>query len=267
MIKKMGLCFTALMIFFGIAACAKENEAAPEKKQPRETAVSAYIDKHYLAKDGLIIDYQGVKNPHYLSESVGLYMEYLVLVNDSARFHKLYQALERELAVEDGSKIFIKWEKGANVHVGAFIDDLRIYQALVEASRNFSYPDYADFADRLIAAEKKYGTNRNGPVDFFDFDTKQQAKTLHLSYYKVKAMKQAGFAKTDFDPLKNVPAAPFFAEIYQNKHYETTGTEVNMIDQMLIANQFFLLTGGEKSEIRSVSIRTMGAIGTCLRSV
>lgn len=45
------------------------------------------------------------KEPHYLAESIGLYMEYLVEVNDSAEFQKQVALLQKNFITEDN---FIK---------------------------------------------------------------------------------------------------------------------------------------------------------------
>ncbi|WP_088808562.1 MULTISPECIES: glycoside transferase [Listeria] len=232
MFKKL---FLLTLIAF-LAGCA---QSPPKETTPKKANVEKHVATNYLAENGLIADYKVSKNANYLSESIGLYMQYLVLNNDSQTFHSLFTAMQNELLTE---QTFIKWKMGNGITTNAFIDDMRIYEALQAASDQFNYPPYADFANKIAVSWKKYGLGNQTPRDFFDFKTKEKAKTLHLSYYNSTAMKEAGFDKAAFKPLENAVASPFFDEIFQDGRYETTGNEVNMIDQMLIAIQYVTLT-------------------------
>lgn len=223
--------FLAAMIF--LLSYTEKSILAPSPLKAASPVIQ-HIESQYKMTDGLIVSYAQT-NTQKLSESVGLYMDYLLLTKDRERFYSLFQALQQELTVREGDYIFIKWEKGADVHVNALIDDLRIFEALQKASHLFHYPPYEAFAKQLIHGEQKYGMRESLPVDFFDFKTKRQADTLHLSYYKVLAMQNAHFKREAFAPLEHVKAEPFFPEVYRNGAYETSGNEVNMIDQLLIA--------------------------------
>ncbi len=225
-----------LILLTFLAGCTQNP---PAKTEPEFSDVEEHVKANYLAENGLIADYKVSKNTKYLSESIGLYMQYLVLNNDSLTFNTLFTAMQNELLVD---QTFIKWKMGDDVTTNAFIDDMRIYEALQEASAKFHYPKYEEFANKIAVSWKKYGLVNQTPRDFFDFKTKEKAETLHLSYYNSVAMKKAGFDEISFTPLENAVASPFFDEIFENGRYKTTGNQVNMIDQMLIAIQYVTLT-------------------------
>lgn len=235
MYKKLIPVFALLLL----VSCGQSSGDLPAKTNPKSQTVETHVTENYLAKNGLIADYKNAKEPQYLSESIGLYMNYLVLNHDSQSFHALYLATKKELAFK---KNFIKWKWGEEVTTNAFIDDMRLYSALHMASKQFHFPDYDKFASQIASNWKKYGVTDGVPVDFFDFKTKEKAKTLHLSYYNNSAMREIGFSEAAYEPLKKVQATPFFDEIFQDGSYQTTGNEVNMIDQMLIAIEYKRVT-------------------------
>lgn len=85
------------------------------------------------------MDYKNAQEPHYLAESIGLYMEYLVEVNDSKTFQEQVSHLEKNFITEDN---FIKWEATDATTTNAIVDDFRITEALYQASEKFSFPSY-----------------------------------------------------------------------------------------------------------------------------
>lgn len=160
----------------------KKTVSAPKETTPTSTSVQTYVKENYTAKNGLIVDYKNAQEPHYLAESIGLYMEYLVEVNDSKTFQEQVSHLEKNFITEDN---FIKWEATDATTTNAIVDDFRITEALYQASEKFSFPSYKKMADKILANTKKYSAEQGVPVDFYDFVHKKKADTLHLSYLNI----------------------------------------------------------------------------------
>ncbi|EMG29141.1 hypothetical protein [Listeria fleischmannii] len=81
-----------------LVSCGQSSGGLPAKTNPKSQTVETHVTENYLAQNGLIADYKNSKEPQYLSESIGLYMNYLVLNHDSETFHTLYKATKEELA-------------------------------------------------------------------------------------------------------------------------------------------------------------------------
>lgn len=216
---------------------AKKQTTKPKETTPISTSVQKYVEQNYTAKNGLIINYKNASEPHYLAESIGLYMEYLVEVNDSANFQKQVDLLQKNFITNDN---FVKWEATKTTTTNAIVDDFRIAEALREASEKFEYPAYKKLATTLSKNTKKYSSKKEIPVDFYDFVHQETANTLHLSYLNIPAMKKANYPKSAYQPIQSVQATPFFTEVFQNGQFQYADSqEVNMIDQMLIAIAYY----------------------------
>ncbi|HBM4133940.1 TPA: glycoside transferase, partial [Listeria innocua] len=68
-------------VYFFLRPEQKDTLSAPKETKPTSSSVQTYVKENYMTKNGLIIDYKNAQEPHYLAESIGLYMEYLVEVN------------------------------------------------------------------------------------------------------------------------------------------------------------------------------------------
>lgn len=113
-----------------------------------------------------------------LSESQGLIMEYAVSVKNKELFNSAYNYAENYL-YEDGLFKWYSSEEG-DAQSNAFLDDLRIYGALLEAQEIWGgyKKDIEEIGDALI----KYNFDEEYPVDFFDFKQKSKSKEFYLCY-------------------------------------------------------------------------------------
>lgn len=224
-------------LYFSLRTEPKETVSAPKETTPTSTTVQKYVKENYTAKNGLIIDYKNAQEPHYLAESIGLYMEYLVEVNDSKTFQEQVTSLQKNFITNDN---FIKWEATDSTTTNAIVDDFRITDALYQASDKFEHDAYKKLADKLLTDTKKYSAVQGTPVDFYDFVHKKKADTLHLSYLNIEAMQQINYRDKAYLPIQTVNAEPFFTEVFQNGQFHyADANEVNMIDQMLIAITYY----------------------------
>ncbi|MCL2398931.1 MAG: hypothetical protein FWC91_04185 [Defluviitaleaceae bacterium] len=225
-----------LLIFAGIfVACSYfyYNEVPANE-------VVAHIEANYMDSRGIVLNYKDATTPQYLSESIGLYMQYLLEIRDMDRFREQVDLLLKHFAVEVNDYLFIKWELGERTTVGALIDDLRIAWILNKASQTFDEPFYLQLADRIITTIKSTMIVDNRMVDFFDWHYSIAKNQLFMSYYIVEAMELYDFPDYVYEPLEALTADPFFKEVYINGElFVADEQEVNMIDQSLIATAYF----------------------------
>ena len=225
----------------------------------------------YLSENGLILNYKNAKNPQYLSESLGLYMQYLLGTGDYEGFRRQVDIFLEHFAVFKGDHkddylfltgnpiqlvsdtnqlngastdayLFVKWEIGENTTVGALIDDLRIAWVLHAAGLALGDEYYIYLSDMIISTIKEFMIVDDRLVDFFDWHYNIAKDQLFLSYYIIEAMGEdvGDFPHYVFEPLEALVADPFFDEIYENGRFLTASEhEVNMIDQSLIAIAYF----------------------------
>ena len=197
-----------------------------------------HIEKNYMDHRGIVLNYKNAVNPQYLSESMGLYMQYLLESDDAERFGQQVDILLEYFVVAVDDFLFIRWELGENTTVGAFIDDLRIAWVLGNAAVSFGEERYYDLSDKILNTIKNTMIVDGRPADFFDWHYNIPKDQFFLSYYIIPAM--GSFPDSVFVPLEQLSASPFFFEIYINGEFAIASEEeINMIDQSLIAVAYF----------------------------
>ncbi|GGK37118.1 hypothetical protein GCM10010965_32460 [Caldalkalibacillus thermarum] len=98
------------------------------------------VEQYYTAENGLIRAYGIPDNETFLSESIGLYMQYLLLAGEKERFDRQYNLLLNHFLAEADGEVFIQWKIGDTISTNSLVDDLRIIQVLTEAGHQFSEP-------------------------------------------------------------------------------------------------------------------------------
>lgn len=196
-------------------------------------SVQEQIEQNYTDADGLLHAYPEDPNSEYLSESIGLYLEYLLLVEDEENFSAQYEILKTQFLVQDNDLHFIRWRLKENATVNALIDDIRIISALDRAAITFGNKTYSELADKLATTLSQVQTQDDILVDFYDWQLELPAERLTLSYADSHPAIPAGsFA---------LPERQADAEVFSPEYYDTaagkyvSSNEVHMIDQLLIA--------------------------------
>ena len=196
-------------------------------------SVQTLVAQNYTDADGLIHAYPGDRDSEYLSESIGLYMEYLLLVQDEQTFSQQYDILKEHFLVQENEFHFIRWRLKENATVNALIDDIRILSALEGAAETFGNEEYRELSIMLSEAISSVQVQDTHTVDFYDWPLALPAQRMTLSY----ADDNQAITAESFELLENADDANvFFAEFYDtaaNKYI--SGSEVHMIDQLLIA--------------------------------
>ena len=208
---------------------------------------SEYVQLHveqYYTVNGLIYNFKQAANPEVLSESIGLYMQYLVVAHDAARFAAQVQILEEHFIVREHGYTFVRWKLGDHITVSAVIDDLRLAKALTVAADRFNEPSYHALAVEIIESIQANMLIDGRLRDFYDWHYRLAYGEFFLSYFIVPVMTHFGFPDAVFEPLEGLVGTPFFLERYvDGAVLPANPVEVNMIDQTLIAIAFYKRVG------------------------
>lgn len=205
-----------------------------------------FIVRHLLHEDGTIrtnLDKQEGDNLA-LSESLGLWMEYLVMKKDNDRFHEAYETLLDTFLLKEG---LVAWrvEDGVVADTNALIDDIRIIKALGEVGERTGCEDYIETAKKMAKSTLKYNRQDTQFVDFYDVVHRYANEELTLSYIDIEAfdymyrheLLSQELWEDIYVFLKSVPLKNgFFPKSYHTVNstfkYEQT---VNLIDQVYTA--------------------------------
>lgn len=196
-------------------------------------SVQEQVEKNYTNADGLIHAYPTEQDSEYLSETLGLYMEYLMLVKDKENFSKQFELLKNHFLAQENGHSFIRWRLNENASTNALIDDIRIITALEQAAEIFGNENYKIIADQLSEAVSSVQSEGSYTVDFYDWSLEMPAQRLTLSYLDDNgAITAESYELLDMADANEV----FFPEYYDTASEQyISSNEVHMIDQLLIA--------------------------------
>ncbi|MGM0897893.1 MAG: hypothetical protein ACQEV0_08335 [Bacillota bacterium] len=200
------------------------------------TAIQETVDSHYVNDDGVIHAYPDDRTSEYLSESIGLYMQYLLQIDDEENFGKQVTILKDHFLVEENGQLFVPWRLYEEANVNALIDDVRIAAVLEYAAGQFDEPGYLELAEQLAAAIEDRQHRQGIATDYYDWSYELVGNRLTLSYL----INELTMHIESFDMLDGSEGPIFFPEYYDfDKKQYMESDEVHMIDQLLIAvNRF-----------------------------
>lgn len=201
-----------------------------------------FIRDHLMQDDGRIATDLTSRKNEYLSETVGLWMEYLVLGDDQKSFDQQVDVLKKYFMTRDG---LVTWEvkNKEKATANAFIDDLRIMNALYDAAEKWSNSSYLKLAQKIENALVDFQINQHIFVDYVDVKTKDQGQQVTLSYLipsalnRMKTHDNEAYEQTR-SLLINAPNTPlgFLPKTYDlPTHSYIFETEANMIDQLYMS--------------------------------
>ncbi|WP_084243370.1 hypothetical protein [Planomicrobium okeanokoites] len=196
-------------------------------------SVQEQVEKNYTNADGLIHAYPTEQDSEYLSETLGLYMEYLTLVEDDENFSKQVEVLKNHFVAQENNHSFIRWRLSEKASTNALIDDIRIIKALEQASDIFGNEEYRTLADKLSEAVSSVQSEGGYTVDFYDWSLRMPAERLTLSYLD----DNGAITPESYGLLDKVDTGEVFSPEYYDTAAEQyiSSNEVHMIDQLLIA--------------------------------
>lgn len=198
--------------------------------------VQRTVSERYTTND-VIYSYPNDSESQVLSESLGLYLEFLVDENDSVNFQKNFEQLRDKFIIEKEGLLYIQWVINEGTVVNALIDDVRIISALQKASKVFDKRKYGTLADDLVKSIGEVQQQNGIIVDFYDWEHEQAANRITLSYLTPDFFDLiTPIAENKKLLLEATGVSVFFPEYYDTNQGEyVESEEVHLVDQLLIA--------------------------------
>ncbi|TGB02471.1 hypothetical protein [Halobacillus salinus] len=199
-----------------------------------QTDVKKIIKERYTNQQGLIHAYPDQTNSEYLSESIGLYMEYLVNTKQEDAFEKQVDHLKASF-IKDGT--YIKWRLKDGETTNAIIDDVRIIASLKKAAEIFDQQAYRKLAVKLTQSISQTQTRNGYYVDYYDWSFEDPGDQITLSYITPAFCDILPDSEKTERLLSSLDEGTvFFPESFNvTTEAYNKNAEVHMVDQLLIA--------------------------------
>lgn len=239
------LVFLSTALFLTLTGCSNENP--PLKSYESKFATESFVRKHLLTEEGLIRTNITDRQHEFLSESLGLYLLFLVNQKRKDEFDNQIDIFKRNFLDESDLVSWRLEQTGDAIiasPVNAWIDDARIIHALSKAAEVFNEPSYAKLAEKISTSLATKGVKNGLPVDYVDLTTNETGDVLTLSYLDEAALRYMPSSNHLYlnskHLLEEAPLqGPFFAKSYsisdQKYHFDD---EINMIDQLYVAIRY-----------------------------
>jgi len=164
--------------------------------QKRQQQLASFITQKMQTKQGIYTNYvdtktrqSGAATGHeLLSESAGMWLQYLAEHHQYQAFRQFYQATVKTFG--DTGQFSYRYDPRSKKRfaVNATLDDLRIIRALNLYDAQAKTNHYRQAAASHFAALKA-GALKDGKLyDYYDPQTKQTAKTTSLAYFDFKTL-------------------------------------------------------------------------------
>ncbi len=187
-----------------------------------------------------------VKGRETLSETLGLWMEYVLQKGDQEAFETAVRQLHRYFLEENG---FVHWkltEKGASeVSTNALVDDLRIIHALLQAGEKWGSPRYEETAALIAGYITHHNNNQGVLTDYYEKKDRYASDVITLSYIEPNAlekMKDRGLIDDNvYYNMRTILQLAPIDKVFYPKSYDVKrnkymfDNDINMIDQALVA--------------------------------
>lgn len=185
----------SLLLIVGIGGVWWMLEKKVEVHRDADHAIERFVREHLMDEDGLVHTNLTDRKEEVLSESIGLWMKYLVLTDDQATYDSVLQQVEKKWMDRSG---LVKWRQvhGKFDQASATIDDLRIVSALADAAERWGNSHYDEVAKRILKANVQAVYQSPYFIDFYDLAMKKPGQTVTLSYtneHELKRFVQKGW--------------------------------------------------------------------------
>lgn len=258
------LVLSGILLLMGIGVL-NELISSDNGNQP-EFITEEFIEKWLKNENGTIATYilenesedeDLVQGREALAETVGLLMFYALEKESQLLFNEFYTQLNDLFLEEDG---FVHWKLNeygvSDVSSNAFIDDLRIMDALLRANEKWEEEQYLETAELIGGYLTIHNVNNGIYTDFYERNDQYASDKIKLSYIDSKAMDSlvanelldANIVEKTEGILDNIPLKNGFYPLFYNvKTDEYTFDEtINLLDQAILA--YHLAQVGERSE-------------------
>ncbi|MHA3065688.1 glycosyl hydrolase [Lacticaseibacillus saniviri] len=216
-------------------------------------ALASFIAAHMLTSQGGINtnyldsgETKDVATGHeWLSESSGLYLQYLAQTDQADAFSRFYQQTKAIFWQQDQFSYRYDARTNKRYPVNASVDDLRIMRSLLMMAAN--HPEdqqWVKVAWRVYRAFAPKGNSNGNLVDYFDAKTGKQAPEITLCYLDLSTLRyfeSDAQYQAQLNRLKNGLISsdrPLFEQrySYQTKTYNHEAT-LNSVESLLSAVQ------------------------------
>lgn len=230
-----------------------------------EKQLNSFVENKMLTKQGIYTNYKKqsyrkneARGHELLSESSGMWLEYLAFTHQYPKFRKFYKATKQTF--DQGTQFSYRYNPATKKKskVNATLDDLRIIRALqIYADQTGSNFYKQEAAKRFAMLKEK--TMSNGKIaSFYDTGSKQSSADGALSYYDFSTLKY--FESTSKSSRKMYQkqlevvqngylgdAFPLYANSYdwQNKAYSTGNINASEVLEII----FHLSQIGKAKEV------------------
>lgn len=235
----------ALLAIILMSGC-HQNEGSLERDESikNQLPTEQFLQKHLMGKDGRMQTNMTDRQDEYLSETLGLWMEYLLITNDEARFREQVDVLKDVFLAKNGLVIWeVKNEEESSVN--AFIDDLRVVDLLYLAGEQWNERSYTKLANKMSKALARYQTKDQFLVDFVDIYSKEKGSDVTLSYIMPggldKMKKKGHLPQETYDGMRTILGeAPVTSTGFFPKKYNIDAKEYIYEDEINMIDQFYI---------------------------
>ncbi|MGE7919671.1 glycosyl hydrolase family 8 [Viridibacillus sp. NPDC093762] len=243
-ILSMLLLFSVLILSSCSSVEQSDKQLKVLKAEVPKVETEAFIQKYLIQKDGRIRTNLTDRTDNYLSESVGLWMQYLVERDSYNQFQNQVEVLRSFFLTNDN---LIAWELNGEekAATNAAIDDLRIVDALFNAGEQWGNPAYTKLAQQLGERFVSVQIKNKLMVDYVDLKSKKQSNEVTISYIIPSGfdhLQSAGLISSDvYEANRNLLLkAPLSKNGFYPKYYDVEKAnyyydeEINLIDQLYV---------------------------------
>lgn len=196
-----------------LSACQKTVTVKAPTQAPRDFAVTtqyatktdqtnrhklvSFIKTGLLTKQGLYTNYLDTKQRttatasghELLSESSGMWLQYLATTHQWQQFRQFYQATKR--IFDDHGQFSYRYDPRTKkrFRVNATLDDLRIIRALLAYDQLHQTDHYRKEATTRYQTLVNTSIKQGHLVDYYDMRTHKAATTTSLAYLDLKTLK------------------------------------------------------------------------------
>lgn len=196
MIKKYYVVFSFIVMSCLFIACSKANQlplVSPEKYSSQhdyhEALLSNFVKDKLLGEYGVYTNYLDTEQEaevatghEVLSESSGLLLKYFALRGDHKHFEQLWKETVKTFNMDSGFSYRYSPIHEKKYSHNAAVDDLRLINALFEASSSFNANSYKDEALKYGERFIQYNTNHEKMFDLYDETYKLNNQFITLSH-------------------------------------------------------------------------------------
>lgn len=170
-------------------------EAGSQFKTQRQSLVK-FIQNNLLKKQGIYTNYRRTKyqashatGHEMLSESSGMWLEYLARSGKKQEFSQFYQQTKKTFDLGDQFSYRYNPQTKRKYTVNATLDDLRIIKALVVFDTINHTEKYQKEASERFAKLSNNCIKNGQLVDFYDQKSKQASTQGSLAYFDLQTLK------------------------------------------------------------------------------